>query len=42
MFGAFNEAIKQGEFDMEDTTLEKLLGRKSTPLKDYLKTVYSN
>jgi len=36
----FAEAIKQNEFDEADTTLERLLGRKPTSLKEYLKSVY--
>jgi NAD(P)H dehydrogenase (quinone) len=41
MLTGFGEAIKQGEFDFENNDLEKLLNRKSTPLKEYLKKVYS-
>lgn len=40
LFASFSEAIKQGEFDKPDATLEKLLGRKPTALKEYLKGVY--
>lgn len=41
LFAAFGEAIKQGEFDFPDTTLEKLLGRKPVSLKQYLAGVYA-
>ncbi|HVI46698.1 MAG TPA: SDR family oxidoreductase [Chitinophaga sp.] len=40
MVTSFGEAINEREFDFPDTTLETFLGRKPTPLKDYLKTVY--
>jgi NAD(P)H dehydrogenase (quinone) len=40
MFAGFSEAINQGEFESSSTDLEKLLGRKPTSLKEYLKTVY--
>jgi len=40
MFAAFSEAIKQNEFDTATSDLEKLIGRKPTGLKDYLKSVY--
>ena len=40
MFIGFAEAIKQGEFTIETTDLEKLLGRKPTSLSDFLKQVY--
>lgn len=39
-FAAFAEAIKQNEFDIPDSTLERLLGRKPTSLKEYLQSVY--
>jgi NAD(P)H dehydrogenase (quinone) len=41
MFAGFSEAISQGEFETSSTDLEKLLGRKPTTLKEYLKSVYS-
>jgi NAD(P)H dehydrogenase (quinone) len=41
LFAGFNEGIRQGEFDHTDPTLEKLLGRKPTSVKEYLKTIYS-
>jgi NAD(P)H dehydrogenase (quinone) len=31
------EAIDAGEFDITDTSLENILGRKPADLKDYLK-----
>lgn len=37
---SFAEAIRQGEFDFPDTTLETLLGRKPVGLTEYLKSVY--
>lgn len=36
----FSEAIRQGEFDFPTTDLEKLLGRKPTPVKAFLKKAY--
>jgi NAD(P)H dehydrogenase (quinone) len=42
MFAAFSEAINQGEFETSTTDLAKLIGRKPTSLKDYLRTVYAN
>jgi NAD(P)H dehydrogenase (quinone) len=36
----FNLGIKQGEFDVPDNTLEKLLGRKPEDLSEFLKKVY--
>ena len=36
----FAEAIRQGEFDFPSTDLEKLLGRKPTSLKVFLKEAY--
>ena len=42
MIAAFNEAIKQGEFSTTGTDLGKLLGRKPTSLKEYLKSVYAD
>ncbi|HWK07337.1 MAG TPA: SDR family oxidoreductase [Puia sp.] len=41
LFGGFGEGIRQGEFDLTDPTLEKLLGRQPTSLREYLKTIYS-
>lgn len=40
MFVGFAEAIKQGEFQAEDSDLEKLLGRKPATLADFFKEVY--
>lgn len=40
MFAGFAEAIKQGEFAIETTDLENLLGRKPTTAKAFLKEVY--
>ncbi|MBI3232477.1 MAG: SDR family oxidoreductase [Bacteroidetes bacterium] len=40
IFAAFADAIKNNEFDIPDSTLEELLGRKSTGLKEYLHSVY--
>ncbi len=42
MIAAFCEAIKQGEFNKTGNDLGKLLGRKPTTLKEYLKSVYTN
>lgn len=42
MFAGFTEAIKQGEFTVEKTDLEALLGRKSTTVKQYLSMVYGS
>lgn len=42
MFAGFSEAIKQGEFTVEKTDLEKLLGRKPTTVKQFLTTVYGS
>ncbi len=36
----FSEAIKQGEFETSVIDLEKLIGRKPTSLKEFLKTIY--
>ncbi|MES2239190.1 MAG: SDR family oxidoreductase [Bacteroidota bacterium] len=41
MFVGFAEAIKQEEFKVLTTDLEKLLGRKPTSLADFLKQVYA-
>ena len=40
MFAGFSEAIRQGEFQLEKTDLERLLGRKPTTVKQYLAMVY--
>ena len=40
--GNFAVAQAQGELDLVSKDLEKLLGRKPTPLKDFLATVYSS
>lgn len=40
MFAGSATAIKQGEFDLADVTLSRLLGRKCTSLKDFLAEVY--
>ncbi len=40
MFVGFAEAIKQGEFQSENSDLEKLLSRKPSTLTDFLKEVY--
>lgn len=42
MFAAFAEAIKQGEFEINNSDLQKLLGRKPTTLAEYLKDVYAS
>lgn len=36
----FSAAIKHNDFEVVDTTLERLLGRKTTSLQAYLKTAY--
>jgi len=41
LMGSIAESMKAGEFDFVDPTLEKLIVRKPTDLKDFLKTVYS-
>lgn len=41
MFAGFAAAIKQGEFSVEKTDLENLLGRKPTTAKAFLKEVYA-
>jgi NAD(P)H dehydrogenase (quinone) len=41
MLGNFATAIKNGEFDTQNTDLTQLLGRKPTSLKDYLESVFS-
>jgi NAD(P)H dehydrogenase (quinone) len=40
LMGSIAESMKAGEFDFIDPTLEKLLGRKSVDLKEFLKSVY--
>lgn len=37
----FNEAIEQGEFEVDKSDLEELLGRKPTTMKQYLSQIYS-
>lgn len=41
MFAGFSEAIKQGEFEVNNTDLERLLGRKPITAKQYLATIYN-
>ncbi|WP_348797368.1 SDR family oxidoreductase [Flavobacterium adhaerens] len=41
MFIGFASAIEQGEFEVENSDLEKLLGRKPTSLFDFLTQTYS-
>lgn len=41
LFSSFSEAIKQGEFESTSSDIETLLGRKATPVTDYLKLVFS-
>lgn len=41
LFAGFAEGIRQNEFDRTDSTLEKLLGRKPTSVREYLKNVYA-
>jgi NAD(P)H dehydrogenase (quinone) len=41
MFASFGEAINQGEFEIRESDLERLIGRKPTSLKDFFKTIYS-
>ena len=38
---AFSEGIKQGEFDFPDNTMKRILGRKLTEIKEFLKEAYS-
>lgn len=40
VFASFGEGIRQGEFDLPDNTLERLLGRKPVSLREYLQVVY--
>lgn len=42
LFAAFAEAIRVGEFDFPDATLEKILGRKPVSVKEYLAGVYGS
>jgi len=39
-FAGFAEAIKQNEFDLPNDTLETLIGKKPTSLKEYLQSTY--
>jgi len=41
MLADFAQAIKDTEFDTQNSDLEKLIGRKPTPLKEYLRGVYN-
>jgi NAD(P)H dehydrogenase (quinone) len=41
VFVGFSEAARQGEFRDTDPTLEKLLGRKPTSVREYLQKVYA-
>ncbi len=40
LFAGFSEAIRQGEFETVDNTLETLIGRKPTSLKESLSRIY--
>lgn len=40
MIAGFSQAIKEGEFDFSNNDLEKLIKRKPTTVKEYLKSVY--
>lgn len=40
IFTAFSVAQANGELEMEDDSLEQLIGRKPTSAKDYLANVY--
>lgn len=42
MFAGFSEAIKQGEFEVESSDFENILGRKPTSVKQYLSMVYGS
>ncbi len=42
MFAGFSTAIKQGEFTVENSDLENLLGRKPTSAKQFLSMVYAS
>lgn len=39
---SFSQAIARGEFDFSGNTLEKLLGREPTSVKEFLQSVYSD
>lgn len=41
LFTAFSVAQAKGELELNDNTLEKLLGRKPTTMADFVKTVYA-
>jgi NAD(P)H dehydrogenase (quinone) len=40
MLSAFSVAQAKGELDIQDHTLQELLGRKPTSIKEYLSTIY--
>jgi len=42
VFNGFAEAIKQGEFDITNNDLEKILGRKPATVKSFLTETYAN
>ncbi|MFC5625667.1 SDR family oxidoreductase [Algoriphagus winogradskyi] len=42
MFAGFSAAIKQGEFTVENSDLEKILGRKPITAKEFLTKVYAS
>jgi NAD(P)H dehydrogenase (quinone) len=42
MFAGFSAAIKQGEFTVENSDLENILGRKPTTAKQFLSIVYAS
>lgn len=42
IFAGFSEAIKQGEFEVQQSDLETLLGRKPTTARQYLTMVYGS
>ncbi len=41
LMGSIADSMKAGEFDFVDNALEKLIGRKPTDLKEFLKNIYS-
>lgn len=41
LMGSIAESMKAGKFDFIDPTLENLIGRKPTDLKEFLKNIYS-
>ena len=41
MLSMFSQGIANGEFNFEKTDIEKVLGRKSQSLKDFLGQVYA-